>query len=488
MKKASPVDTGEFVEKLKAKKIDLLVKTISYFEGRAYLCYIGQLTDRVALSELVIKPLLQYCSEKKRKLSAEVAESLLYADQSSLNDDLSLVEKSILDGRAVLLFTGDAQYVIVDCKRVASRSVPTPELEYAYRGPRDSFVENLDMNLSLLRYRLKDGNIRIEKTEVGARTKSTVALVFLEDIANPDTVEKIRTRIDGIRTDGVYESGELQNYLLNKTTNLFPQMGLVERSDMAVEMLLEGKVVILIDGSCIALNAPRSFPEFFYSCDDRYENKYFGLLMRIIRYTAVSIAITSTSYYIAMAEYHTDAMPASYIVTFAQMRSRAPFSALIAVLTLEFIVELMREALLRVPVKIGSAIAIVGAIIIGGAASASGFYSPLLLILVSLGFLSSFAIPDITLSNPLRILKFMVILLTGCFGFFGFSLAITFIIILVVSNDSFGIPYTAPWAPFNRYDFARTLIFSKRTSPRRQGYMRNKDYTRSPEGHDQNSE
>ncbi|HMM32082.1 MAG TPA: spore germination protein, partial [Clostridia bacterium] len=152
----------------------------------------------------------------------------------------------------------------------------------------------------------------------------------------------------------------------------------------------------------------------------------------------------------------------------------------IAVLSIEFVVELMREALLRVPIKIGSAIAIVGAIIIGQAASTSGIYSPLLLILASIAFLATFAIPDVTIAHPLRILKFLVIIATGFLGFYGFALAITLILSIIVSIDAFGTPYLAPWAPFNFYDFVRTLLFSKRMSPKRQQYMRNKDDTRSP--------
>ena len=418
--------------------------------------------------------------KKKRRLNAELCNGLLYADQSFISDTPGDVESHILGGLTVLLFTTDARYVVIDCKKVESRPVSTPELMYSSRGPRDAFVENLDINLSLLRYRLKDGNIRIEKTDVGARTKATVALAYLEDVANPGVVAELKKRIERIQTDGVYESGELQSFLLNKTTNLFPQMGIVERSDMAVEMLLEGKVMVLVDGSCLALSAPKVIAEFFYSCDDRYDNKFFGLFMRVIRYLAAFITMTATSYYVAVAQFHPDALPASYIVTFAQLRSRAPFSSFIAVLLIEFIVELMREALLRVPVKIGSAIGIVGAIIIGQAASASGIYSPLLLILVSVGFLASFAIPDFTLANPMRVLKFMIICMTGFFGFYGFSVTITFILALVVSNDSFGIPYAAPWAPYNRYDTVRTLIFSKRISPLRQQYMRDKDDTRAP--------
>ena len=480
MKDVKTNSIRQYVEALKAKNLDLLVKTISYDDGQAFLCYIGQLIDRKQLSELVIKPVMAYVAEKRRRLNAELCNSLLYADQSYLSEKPDEAEYHILDGMAVLFFTNDTQFVVIDCKKVERRSVSTPELMYASRGPRDAFVEHLDTNLSLLRYRLKDGNIRIQRKPIGARTKSTAALVYLEDVVNPSVIAELNKRIDGIQTDGIYETGELQNYLLNKETNLFPQMGLVERSDMAVEMLLQGKVLILIDGSCIALSAPIVIAEFFYSCDDRYDNKYFGLFMRLIRYSAAFITLTATSYYIALSQFHPDAMPASYIVTFAQLRGSAPFSSFIAVLMLEFTVELMREALLRVPVKIGSAIAIVGAIIIGQAASSSGAFSSLLLILVSIGFLASFAIPDISLSNTLRIIKFLIICMTGFFGFFGFSCAITFVLALIVSNDSFGVPYAAPWAPFNRYDFKRTLTFTKRSSQKRQKYMHNKDTTRAP--------
>ncbi len=472
----------ELVEQLKARQLDLQVKTIPYQGGRAHICYIAQLVDRKALSQFVVKPMVQYCEDGSRSLDAEKVNRMLYVDECILGGDLQEVEFNILNGQSVILFSSDSRFVIVNCKKVEQRNISTPELMYSSRGPRDAFVESLDTNLSLLRYRLKDGNIRIEKKEVGARTKSTVALVYLSDVANPALVKEVHKRIDAIRTDGIYESGELQQYLRDRKNAFFPQMGMVERSDMAVERLLEGKVIILVDGSCIALQAPVVFAELLQACDDRYENKYFGMFMRIIRYIAVMFSVSLTAFYVALAEFHTDTMPASYIVTFAQMRSRAPFSAFIAVLSVELIVELIREALLRVPVKIGSAIAIVGAIIIGQAATTSGVYTPLLLILTSISFLATFALPDSTLANPLRILKFLTIILTGFFGFFGFSLAITLILSMLVSVDSFGVPYMAPWAPFNGYDTLKTLIFSKRTSPKRQQYMRDKDDTRAPNG------
>ncbi len=471
---------SDLVEQLKSKPIDMTVKEIPLQNGKAYICYIAQLVDRNALSQFVVTPMVEYVQKGGSMTPAQAAERILYADECKLGSNLNEVEFNILNGQTVILFSSDAQFVVVNCKQVQHRDVAAPELMYSARGPRDSFVETLDINLSLLRYRLKDGSISIDKKEVGKRTRSTVAIVYLTDVANPAVVKEISKRLDSINTDGIYESGELQGYLLNKKSALFPQLGMIERSDMAVEKLLEGKVIILIDGSGIALFAPVVFTELLYSCDDRYENKYFGMFMRIIRYLAMILSITLSSFYVSLAEFHPDALPANYIVTFAQMRARAPFSAFIAALSIEFIIELMREALLRVPVKIGSAIAIVGAIIIGQAAISSGIYTPLLLILTSISFLATFAIPDLTLANPLRILKFLVIILTGFFGLYGFSLAFTVVLTLVVSVDSFGVPYTAPWAPYNGYDAKRAFMFSRRGSPLRQQYMHTQDDTRSP--------
>jgi spore germination protein KA len=161
------------------------------------------------------------------------------------------------------------------------------------------------------------------------------------------------------------------------------------------------------------------------------------------------------------------------------MRSKVLFSALIEVLIVEFIVELLRESLLRVPSKIGTAIGIVGAIVIGQAATAAGIFSPLLLIIVATSLMASFAIPDYFAAHPIRILKFFMIIMTGLFGFYGFVLAFTLILTNLVSINSFGVPYMAPLAPFNLYDAIRAFFFNRSTSPKRQQILRTKDDTRT---------
>ena len=450
--------------------------------GRIELFYIAQLTDRASLTENVVKPLILHCSSAPKSINAQMTvDGIIYADDCRIESDAGKIEEFILSGMVVILFSNDKQYIVVNLKKVEHRSVPTPQLSYTIRGPQDCFTENLDANLSLIRYRIKDKNMQIKHFEVGRRTKAQVAVIYIEDIANDTVVQEVQKRIERIDVDGIGESGELQGFLLNNKLQLFPQIGLIERSDMAFHSLLEGKVLVLVDGSGIALLAPKTFSEFFYSCDDRFDNKFFGLFTRILRYTAIIIALTGSSLFVALTSFHTDVLPVKYAISLSEMRSNVPFTALTGALSLEFIMELLREALLRVPKQIGSAIGIVGAIVIGQAAISAGIFSPLLLIIVATSLLASFAIPDYTLVNPFRILKLMLLLFTGVMGFFGFTIFLTFILAELVSLNSFGVPYMAPWAPFNFRDFLRTLIDGSTMDSRRPNYLRTKDKTRMKE-------
>lgn len=465
---------------LQSNELNFTERTIPFRFGTIKLFYIMQLTDRAALTENIVKPLLMHCSMVHEPINAQITvDSIIYADDCVIESDLNRIEDFILSGMVVILFSTDKKYAVINIKRVEQRAVPTPQLTYTLRGPQDCFTENLNSNLSLVRYRIKDKNLRIKNFEVGVRSKSRVAVIYVQDIANDTVVNEVQKRIKNIDVDGIGESGELQKFLLNKKTHLFPQMGVVERSDMAAYSLYEGKVLVLVEGSGLALLAPKTFGEFFYSCDDRYDNKYFALFMRVLRYLAISIAFAASSLYVAVVSFHTDILPTDYAISLSEMRVNVPFSALIGALSLEFIVELVREALLRVPKKIGPAIGIVGTIVIGQAAIAAGIFSPLLLIIVSTSLLASFAIPDYTLINPFRVLKFIQIIFTGMLGFFGFTIFITYVLFELVSINSFGVPYMAPFAPFNLYDFKRTLIDDTTNNPKRPEYLRNKDKTRT---------
>ena len=457
----------QIMKMVKNKNIDFEERTVPFHRGECKILYIKQLVDKIFLAEMIVKPLVQYCAASGRSLKAEQArDRILYAAEGRTGDSVAAISDHILDGMVVIVFSGDDRYLIIDIKRVAQRRVSDPQIHYTVRGPRDAFVEYLDTNLSLIRYRIKDPTLRVDMHTVGARSKTSVAVLYIADIANDAVVKEIKKRIENISIDSIWGTGELQSFL-EEGKKLFPRMGVIERSDWACEALMEGRVLIMADGGQLALIAPRAFHESLISCDDRYDNKFFGLFSRIIRYIALFLSLCFSSTYIAIVSYHSYVLPMDYNILLSQLRQDVLFSPLIEVLVLEFIVELIRESIIRVPKKIGAAIGIVGAIVIGQAATTAGVFSPLLLIIVAMSLMASFAIPDYFSMHPVRILKFFVILMTGFFGFYGFELAITVIAAHVVSINSFGVPYMTPFAPYGRYDARRAMLFSRSSSPYR---------------------
>ena len=411
---------------------------------------------------------------------------IIYADICRIESDWKMVESHILTGMAIILFSNDLNYIVINLKKVEHRAVPDPQLTYTIRGPQDCFTENLDVNLSLLRNRVKDSNLRIKYFEVGVRTKTRVAVIYIQDVTNDNVVKELERRIESINVDGVSESGELQTFLLDSKNKFFPQMGIVERSDTAYHDLTQGKAIVLTEGSGLAICAPKTFSEFFKSGDDRYDNKYFGMFSILLRYLAIFIALTASSVFVAVTSFHSEVLPSDYAIALARMRVKVPFSALVGAILLEFIVELLREALLRVPKQIGPAIGIVGAIVIGQSAIAAGFFSPVLLTIAAVSLLASFAIPDYTLVNPFRILKFLLIMFTGALGFLGFTVILTAITINLVSLNSFGVPYMTPWAPFNMQDFSESVASPSTSNTKRLHYLRTKNRVRMVKKNEQN--
>lgn len=469
----------QLLKSIESSNLDIKTRIISGQAGEVIVLYVKELTDRIMLAEHALKPLASYLSKSQEKITAEHAKSsIIYADDCREDTDLNKIVEYILTGFTVFLFPHEEKYLYINFKQVAKRGIPSPELTYTLRGPRDCFIENLDENISTIRYRIKDPALQIKMMQAGRRTKTRIAVVYISNIANQTFVDDIINRINNIDVDGIVDSGELQRFMLNNKLNIFPQMGIIERSDMAAAAILEGKVIILVEGSALGLVAPKLFGEFLQSCDDIYDNKYIGLFSKILRIMAMIFSVTLSSLFIAVCSFNHDLLSPDYILTTAISRSNVPFNALTGVLLMEIVIEIVREALMRVPKQIGSAVGIVGAIIFGQAAIAAGIFSPLLLILGSLSFLSSFVSPDYTIVNPIRILKFLCIIMTAFLGIIGLVLSICLIVTNLVSSNSFGTPYMAPLAPFNWYDFSRWFLFGKQIAPKRPGFLQTKDQFR----------
>ncbi|MBC7959339.1 MAG: spore germination protein [Vallitaleaceae bacterium] len=459
---------------------DISKRIIRGCSGEVCLLFIKQLTDREKLSNHIIQPIMRYITRENSRITPTLAiNSIILAEDCVIEENEELIEEYLLDGMTLILFSEYDAYIVAEIKLVASKSIEGPELTFTLKGARDSFIENLNTNLSLIRYRIKDPHLKVCHYKIGRRTKTGVAIVYIEDIVNDAVVNELKKRIVRIDTDGIAVSGELELLLASNKRNLFPEVGIIESSDVACGALLEGKVIIFAEGSGIALVVPKVFCEFIWSSEDNYDNPFFGLFSKVLRLLAVLFSISLSALFIIVTSFSYDLLPAEYITILSVSRANVPFNALTGVLLLEGMIELLRESLLRVPKQIGSAVGIVGAIIIGQAAISSGIFSPLLLILVSLSFLSSFVFPDFTIMNALRLMKFLLIILSGFLGIFGFVFGLFFIMTKLISSNSFGIPYLAPFAPYNKEDVKKVFFNSKAMSKKRPHFLRTKNQKRS---------
>lgn len=462
-------------------KHDIKKRELKNEKGKITFLFVDQLTDKKMLSTDAIQPISMLFSQKKDALlkAQEVHDSIIYAIDLSIDDKISKIIEYILQGMTVAIFSNDWQYIVLNTKKNEKRSIQGPELTYTVRGARDCFIENLDDNLSLIRYRIKDPQLRFTNLNVGRRTKTKVSVIYIADIANEIVVAEVTDRIKKIDVDGIISSGELQNLLLNRWYHLFPQTGIVERSDLAATALLDGKVIILVEGSALGIIAPKVFLEFFASGDDMFDNSFIAILLKYIRLMSGFLSISTTALYVAILNFHIDALPIDFIDSLSTYSQHVPFSTFVEALILETLVLILREAMIRVPKQIGSAVGVLVSIIIGQAAISANIFNPLLLIVVTIGLITAFAIPDYTMTSPLRLIRFFMLFASASFGLIGFTLALTIVFTNLVSINSFGAPYFAPMAPFNWQDLKNQFFFRRDKSFLRPNFLRNKDKTRS---------
>lgn len=458
---------------------NVIKRVLKNEDGEIYIIYVKQLTDVELLTHSVIHPLQKHKLESNKKIDANFAlSSVITADDCKFIYDEQKVRDRVLSGMTVVLFSNDNVGIEINFKKVVRKSPDASEINYSIWGAKDSFTENLDANLSLIRYRIKDESLKLEMFEIGRRTKTSLLMAYIGDIANEEYVNTIKKRINKIDIDGLLESAQLQWFLNDKKFALFPQAGLEQRSDIACSAMLEGKIVLLLDGSGVALILPKLLIEFLWSSDDECDNIYFGTFSKLLRIISVFISATITSFYMALTGFHAGALPTAYSMMIASGRSGVPFSVITEVILIEILIEILRESLIRVPRSFGSAMGIVGGIVIGQAAVDAGLFSPVILVIAALSLMSSYIVPDYNLTNAVRMIKFALIAFTSVFGLFGLVCGLFLLVLTLIADTSLGSSYFAPYAPFNLRDSLKSIFTNKYLSIKRPNFLHTKNKTR----------
>lgn len=440
-------------------------------QHKALLLYIDGMIDSNILNDFVLKPLMLrnknnlYEGEQNRVISEAVTNNITIRKVKKFNLDEYIenclipqndVQKrktfkdiitSINSGNCALFVDTLPICFDIEVKGFKQRSIEKPQNEIVIKGSHEAFVENLRTNTSLLRRLTNSENLIIEDLSIGKITNTKCALCYIQNITNSDLVAEVKYRLNNIEVDSLLSAGELE--LLITDTNILgvPKVLVSERPDNAVKGLLQGRVIVIVNGSPYALIMPAVITDFLTSPEDTNLKTIFSNFLRKIRILASFFALLLPGLYVAITSFHLEIVPTELLYTILASRQSVPFPIIFEILIMEISFEVIREASIRVPSPIGPTLGIVGALVLGQAAVSAGIVSPILIIIVAITGISSFAIPDYTFSFHLRFYRFAFILLGYMSGFLGIGIGVFVYLSTLCDIESFGVSYTAPYAP-----------------------------------------
>ncbi|PTX61222.1 spore germination protein KA/spore germination protein [Melghirimyces profundicolus] len=453
----------EFIGKLLGDSTDVVTRhfTIQYAPDRkAAVIYLDGMSDSKAIDLYVLKPLMLDAEKIRTKtdLWHMVDQSLVQVGETKVTEKMRDMVDSLLSGDALLFVDGYAEGMVINARGWKQRGIDTPRSENTVRGSREGFTETLRVNTALIRRRLKDPDLRLKDLKVGERTKTNVAILFIEGVADEKLVKEMQNRIEKIKLDGVLESGYIEEMIQDNTWSPFPTLQNTERPDSAVAHLLEGKVVVVVDGTPHVLVAPAIFAQFYFSPEDYFERYLIATFLRVLRLLAFFIALSLPALYIAFIGFHPEMIPSDLAIAMAAGRSTVPFPSIVEALVMETSVEILREASIRLPGPIGPTIGIVGALVIGEAAVSAGLVSPLMVIVVGLTTISSYGNPSYNAAISVRMLRFPLMIAASILGLYGIMLFLMLLLLHLIKLESFGVPYLAPFSPLRLSDVKDSLI------------------------------
>ncbi|NJD02019.1 MAG: spore germination protein [Ruminiclostridium sp.] len=417
----------------------------------AFLIFIDGMTDRKVINDDILQPLMLLSNLDIKSDGNGVADYirnhiLPHNQLQEVQEHRAVINEVNFGGCGIYIDGIDSAFA-ADVKGWEHRGVSEPSTELVIRGPHEGFTEQLRVNTALVRRILKDEDLVAENISVGRRSHTPCSLLYIRDITNDSLVNEVRRRLKGIKLDYLIDSGELEQLLEDKTFVPAPQIIATERPDRVASFLSEGKVAIIMNGSPFALVMPATLPGLFHSSEDSYLRFPYGSFLRAIRFLGIMISLVLPGLYMAITNYHQEMIPTDLLFSIEAARESVPFPSIVEILIMEIAFELIREAGIRIPGAIGQTLGIIGALILGQAAVAADIVSPILIIIVAVTGLGSFAIPNFSLAITFRILRFAFIALGTMAGFLGISAGLFVYGLILVDAESFGVPFLVPFGP-----------------------------------------
>lgn len=444
---------------------DLNIKKIK----NIYIIYLESIIDQDKINDYILKIIPK--SHIPRNIK-ELIPSPNIKDVSNY-DTLSLYLES---GFTIII--NRHQVIAVETRGNLSRSISTPNTESTIYGPKESFVENYQVNLGLIKRRIKSKDLKNIDIYIGRYTKNMASVLYIDSIAEKEIFESVIKKLESIDRDGVNDITQLKKYLGDKTTNPFPAFKITERPDVVASALLEGKIVIILDNSSNALIIPSFLADFINPIADHYEKAININFIKVLRFFCFFLAILTPAIYIAITTYNQETIPTTILINFQDQRSKVPFPAVIECVITLMICEILRESDIRFPSSYGSATSILGALVLGEAAVSAGIVSPIMIIIVAITFISSLIFTDLEIINSIRHWRFFFLFIAAIYGLFGIGIGIIVLFTSLTSYEVFNKPYFYPLSPFD-FTYIKQTLFKMKTKKRSKLLSKNR-YKEAP--------
>lgn len=469
-KSSNNIDTSlsmnvEIIKNRTGNSSDIVIRPVKlgkYPKVKTKIVYIKGLIDNQTVNDFLIEAMIDIPASEEQNTQQEVidviAEDVVAVGGIKKSRDWDELFTELMSGNTIIFIEGNNAALSVSTQGGERRSIQESTTNVSIRGSKEAFTESIETNIALVRRIINTPDLWIETMKIGKMTKTDVSIMYINGIAKNEIIEEVRKRLKRIDIDGVLESGFIEQLIEDQTNTTFPTIHHTDRPDGVAGNLLEGRIAIFVNGTPFVLMVPALFIDFFQSVEDYYERFDISTAIRLLRTIIFFISLIGPAVYIAATTFHQEMIPTKLTVIVAAQRESVPFPAFVEALIMEITFEILREAGLRMPKAIGSTISIVGALVIGQAAIQAGIVSPVMVIVVSITAIASFATPSYAVAISARLVRFMFMVSAATFGFYGMILAFIILVVHLTSLRSFGVPYMTPLAPFIKEEVGDTIV------------------------------
>ena len=434
-------------------------KFLTLIESKAALVYIDGLCNKNGMNDNIVKPIMESLVDEndiKNTISASENEYIYTMEE---------VIKAVTNGLVVLFHENLDYGLSIDLIEFERRAVEQSMSERVIRGPKESFVEDINVNRTLVRRKIKNNNLVFEDYIFGKQTNTQVSIVYVDGIVNPEILKDVKKRLEELDLEWVLDAHYIKEGISDTPLSLIETTYNTEKPDVFAAKILEGRIGIICDGSPNAITLPKLFVENIMSAEDYYLRPFYASFLRLLRLLAFVTSVMLPGVYVALSTFHQEMLPTDLLVTMANQRAGVPLSAFFEAFIMIFFFEFLKESGLRLPQPIGQTVTIVGGLVIGQASVEAGVISAVMIIVIGASGITEFVNPS--LREFIVIYRLILLVLGGTLGLFGVTCGSSVMIFHLVGLKSFGVPFLYPIAPFDK---AGTSDFIIRTRVEKNKY------------------